>query len=466
MSNSFFNLANLNGLNGFTINGINPDDFSGRSVSSAGDVNNDGIDDLIIGASGADPNGNGRAGQSYVVFGRNNGFAPSFNLSGLDGTNGFAINGIKADDFSGRSVSNAGDINGDGIDDLIVGASNADFDEYAGQNYVVFGRSTGFNPSFNLSGLDGTNGFAINGIDAFGSVSNAGDINNDGIDDLIIGSPEFFPDNSAGAGQSYVVFGSNSGFAPSFNVSGLNGTNGFAINGINPDNYINPDEFPSYSVSSAGDINGDGIDDLIIGSAEADPEGLSRSGQSYVVFGRSTGFDPSLNLSDLNGTNGFAINGIDAFDNSGDSVSSAGDVNGDGLDDLIIGAPFADPDGLSFSWSGQSYVIYGNTAPQLDINGTGTGINNTTTFSGNPIIASRQLTLTDNVNTITGATVNIVNPLNGAFESLTANVAGTNVTAAYNSNTGTLTLTGNIPLLTIKEFSAALLTIIILSIPV
>ena len=344
------NLSSLNGTNGFAINGINNNDLSGNSVSSAGDVNGDGIADLIIGAPSASHNGI-RSGQSYVVFGKSTGFSPTLNLSSLNGTNGFTINGIAASDTLGNSVSSAGDVNGDGFDDLVIEASGASRNGYeSGQIYVVFGKSTGFSPTLNLANLNGANGFTINRIagNPTFSVSSAGDVNNDGIADLIIGTSGATPNPIPN--RSYVVFGKSTGFSATLNLSSLNGTNGFVINGINSDG-------SGQSVSSAGDVNDDGIADLIIGELTAYPNGIG-SGQSYVVFGKSTGFSSTLNLSDLNGTNGFAINGIKEFDSSGISVSSAGDVNDDGIADLIIGAYNASPNGIDYS--GQSYVVFGS----------------------------------------------------------------------------------------------------------
>ena len=164
-------LAFLNGTNGFAINGISLDDRSGVSVSAAGDINGDGIGDLIIGAHYADPGGllgllqRPDAGQSYVVFGRATPFPAALELSRLNGLNGFAINGVAANDRSGSSVAAAGDVNGDGIDDLIIGAPKADPDDRldAGQGYVVFGSTGGFPAALELSNLDGTNGFTLNG---------------------------------------------------------------------------------------------------------------------------------------------------------------------------------------------------------------------------------------------------------------------------------------------------------------
>ena len=358
-------LSSLDGSNGFILNGIDGDDYSGFSVSSAGDVNGDGYDDLIIGANRADPNGESRAGETYIVYGGASapGTGGVLDLSALDGTNGFIVNGIDADDQSGRSVSSAGDVNGDGYDDLIIGARFADPNgSSSGETYVVHGGASapGTGGVLDLSDLDGSNGFILNGIDPSDqsgwSVSSAGDINGDGYDDLIIGARYADP-NGDSSGETYIVHGGASapGTGGRFNLSTLNGTNGFILNGIDPS------DRSGWSVSSAGDVNGDGYDDLIIGARYADPNGDSNAGETYIVHGGASapGTDGRFNLSTLNGSNGFTLSGIDEDDHSGFSVSSAGDVNGDGYDDLIIGAYRADPNGDS---SGETYVVHGGAS--------------------------------------------------------------------------------------------------------
>jgi hypothetical protein len=352
-------LGALNGTNGFRLDGIDQNDRSGLSVSSAGDVNGDGFDDLIVGASRADPSGVSNAGESYVVFGKSGGFASSIVLSSLNGSDGFRLDGIDPGDYSGFSVSSAGDVNGDGFDDLIIGAQNADpgGNNNAGESYVLFGKSAGFASAISLSGLNGTSGFRIDGIDAYDvsgfSVSSAGDVNGDGFDDLVIGARYADPGGNSGAGESYVLFGKSTGFASAISLSSLNGSNGFRIDGINVG------DFSGFSVSSAGDVNGDGFDDLVIGARYADPGGNNSAGQSYVLFGNSTGFSSVIPLNSLNGSNGFRLDGIDANDFSGFSVSSAGDINGDGFDEMIVGAFGADPDGSSYA--GESYVLFGKS---------------------------------------------------------------------------------------------------------
>ena len=329
---SIFNVANLNGFNGFKITG---NSFSfGNFVSGAGDVNTDGFDDMVIGAVGE----NNNAGASYVVFGKANGFASVLNVSTLNGTNGFKITPNIAAGSFGNSVSGAGDVNADGFDDMVIGAVGEN--SSTGASYVVFGKANGFASVLNVSTLNGTNGFKITPNIAAGSfgnsVSDAGDVNADGFDDMVIGARN---ERSGDDGASYVIFGQKeNGFSGIFDISTLNGTNGFKMTGNTMYGY-----FGDY-VSGAGDVNADGFDDLIIGEANY----LGNPYASYVVFGKASGFASIFDISILNGNNGFKITDImgGIFGNS----VSGGDINGDNYADLIIGARS----------ESASYIVYGS----------------------------------------------------------------------------------------------------------
>ena len=380
-----------NNTGGFVIEGLAANNFTGHSVSGAGDINGDGYDDYIIGAYEADPN-EPNSGASYLIYGQpdidGNKVGTSIDLADIVADNGgFVINGALEEDQSGFSVSGAGDVNGDGFDDLIVGAPYADPNgSGSGASFVVFGSAAGV--TFELADLtagaaDPATGFVINGVSAGDysgySVSGAGDVNGDGLDDLIIGSPESDP-NGVLSGASFVVFGKTDGTAVELSTIEANPDDtpaaGFMINGVAAD-----DSSGRSSVSNAGDVNGDGLDDLIIGALGDDPNG-ERSGASFVVYGKTSG--DVVELSDIQKSNGgFVINGVGEDDSSGWSVSGAGDVNGDGFADLIIGAPFDSPNGSS---SGASFVVFGGNFTQ-SVTEVGTASGETLTgTNGNDII--------------------------------------------------------------------------------
>ena len=319
---------------------------SGWSVSGAGDVNGDGRSDLIIGAIGAAFTDVG-AGRSYVVRGRGN--MNNIQLGDLEGgSGGFVIDGEAADDQSGFSVSGAGDVNGDGMDDVIVGAPGT-----SNRAYVVFGKDDNMGVALSDIAM-GTGGFVLEGDgpdDAGMSVSGAGDVNDDGMDDIIVGAP------AAGGGRAYVVFGK--GGTQSVQLADVaGGMGGFVLEGESAGDQA------GRAVSGAGDINGDGLADVIVGADGASPNGAG-SGRTYVVFGKTDTDAVQLGMV-AEGTGGFALDGEAADDRSGHAVSKAGDVNGDGLDDLVIGAYLADPDGDDDA--GRSYVVFGvPTAETLEL---------------------------------------------------------------------------------------------------
>jgi len=268
----------------------------GHVVSGAGDVNGDGYADVVAGAYNYD-NGTGRV---YVYLGSSAGVASGASTT-LTGTAPF--------DYFGGSVSGSGDVNGDGYGDVIVGAYG--YGSSTGQVYVYAGSSSGLS-SIPLSTFTGENAG-----DCFGqSVSGAGDVNGDGYGDVVVSADAY----SVRRGRVYVYEGGSGGpSAPASNT----------YTGDAPGDYL------GRAVSEAGDVNGDGFGDVIVGARNYP------GGWAFIYPGSSSGL-PAAASTVLGG----------ATDNFGYAVSRAGDVNGDGYDDVLVGAPGCNDSGCAYVFLG------------------------------------------------------------------------------------------------------------------
>jgi len=286
----------------------------GFAVASAGDVNGDGFDDVIVGAPGYD---NGRIGEggAFVYLG---------SAGGLDTNAAWAVSGGQALASFGYSVAGAGDVDGDGFADVLVGAPRYDGGEIdEGRAYLFRGSSTGLGKT-----AAWTTESDLADAELGRSVASAGDVNGDGFADIIVGAP-WYDGGSALEGRAWVYHGSPAGLSTSPDWTG------------NPNRSLAA--FGS-SVASAGDVNGDGFADVIVG-AEFYENGEYEEGGAYAYLGSPSGLLPTAAWT-------AESDGINAH--FGHSVCSAGDVDGDGFSDVLVGAYRYENRGRVFCYHGSA----------------------------------------------------------------------------------------------------------------
>jgi hypothetical protein len=307
----------------------------GASVATAGDVNGDGFADLIVGAPDY-ANGQTGEGRAFVFHG---------SASGLSRTPDWSVEGEQAGARFGASVAAAGDVNGDGFDDVIVGAhfyDNGQVDE--GRAFVYHGSAAGLltTPAWTAESDQADAVFSS-------SARGAGDVNGDGYGDVVVGAVAY-DNGQVDEGRAYAYLGS---------PQGLKATPAWIVEGNQPGAQGGCACF-GWAVAGVGDVNGDGYGDVAVG-APAQDQGENNEGRVFVYHGSAQG---------LRRRPGWIGQGNQADAYFGRSVAGAGDVNGDGYDDLIVGTPMYDdgqqdegaafvyhgsPTGLSLTaqWNGQ-----------------------------------------------------------------------------------------------------------------
>ena len=359
----FTDSQTLDGLNGILIFRSDPEPISGFRLrvhaGHAGDINDDGIADLYVAEPG-DSDGTLKGRVTLTPGSSSFGTVGSVAEIDLDTQSTFHIEGGVGDRF-GEKVVNPGDINGDGIDDLFIGARLTDSNGLvdAGSGYLVFGDAQLNNLPAIATSISATQGVIFAGSIAgamLGSeVSGAGDVNGDGIGDLLITAPRAPVGSLEGAGLVYLIYGGS--WLNDLTILDLgistNNPNVVVIEGLEENIEL------GRAVAGLGDVNSDGLDDFLIASAgfgDTFGGGPFQRGDVFVLFGNSAGgVTPSLNI-DLASLGDQGV----VFESVGvrPSASAAGDINGDGVNDFLVSNPSASSNQIL---SGTGYLIYGGS---------------------------------------------------------------------------------------------------------
>ncbi|MFW3147142.1 MAG: putative Ig domain-containing protein [Thermoplasmatota archaeon] len=318
-----------------------------RMARNPGDLNGDGYNDIVFGDFKNNSNGE-NSGRIIIIFGGPQLLDRENNLTEPD----IEINGENAYDFLGSSLDIVGDVNNDGYDDILVGSPDYFQGLINGRAYLFFGKRDNWDSTLSAADAD----VIINGsstMEYFGSgISNIGDVNSDGIDDIVLAAPYCSQGETNSCGKLYIIFGKNGKWEPYYSIEDLCDASyyGEVTN-----------QFLSYENNGCGDVNGDGIDDIVVGArfTRVGESGYG-TGRVYVIFGKTEGWsrESSIDCVDVK------IDGENNYDYFGSDIAGRGDVNCDGLDDLVIGSPWSDLDGVNY---GKAFLFFGRTTGWEDV---------------------------------------------------------------------------------------------------
>lgn len=353
---------------GFAIYGESAGDNFGAVVSAAGDINGDGYADLAASSPLRSDHGRGGQGTVYVIYG---GLAlENIDLASFAPDSGFLIDGASSTDYL-SSIAAPGDISGDDCDDLAVGSAYADDNSRidSGSVYIVYGCGSS-SADVDLHSFASSQGLTIEGAlarDNTGmALSAAGDVNADGRGDLIIGARGADNNGRVTSGSAYIFYGSAATqYVDLASAGEFHAERGLRIDGAATGDYT------GNIVSGVGDTNADGYADVAVGAYGTDNNGRSFSGSVYIIYGAvggSTSGTPVIattDLASLTSSQGMRIDGAEASSYLGSSpvATEAGDINGDGFADVVIGSENED----------SVYVVYGHFSGNVDLSALGEG---------------------------------------------------------------------------------------------
>ncbi|MBN1335460.1 MAG: FG-GAP repeat protein, partial [Deltaproteobacteria bacterium] len=381
-------------------------DYAGRTLSGAADVNGDGLPDLLVGAYGSDDGARG-GGETYLVLGSEVRYSGSHGIDEADAS----WVGDTESEYTSLEIALAPDLDGDGFDDIAIGTyRNSDVTTESGKVYVVYGASGGWTANTSLASADAS-WLGQGEYDHVGrAVAGLGDVDGDGYGDLLVGGC-WNSDIAYRAGKAFLLYGGSTRWTPDTSLSeaqvvlagseeeefaaravaGVGDVDGDGLADFLVGAYGNDDggtdageawlffggslsgeidldsgadasfegeaagDRAGLVVASAGDVDADGYDDMLV-AAYLNDRGAANAGAVFLVRGRASGLAPGTSLEEADAV----LTGEDAYDYAGRSASGVGDVNGDGFDDVLVGATGADDGGTD---AGRAYLVLGSASP-------------------------------------------------------------------------------------------------------